>query len=88
MGGVKVEPSQFLLLAERNPDMFKKGQRFGAILGGGYYGYCQAEDIAQILIGGFWKNRVFFNADSDIAHFVNRFGRNAAEVLSAGQGDI
>ena len=68
--------------------MFKKGQRFGAGLGGGHYGYRQAEDIAQILICSFWKNRVFFNADSDIAHLVNRFGRNTAEVLSAGQSDI
>ena len=48
----------------------------------------EAEDVFRVFVGSFRKDRVLFEADGNVAHFVDGGSLDAAEVLHARQDDV
>ena len=68
--------------------MAQEAFRFFFVLGGRHDGDREAEDVLRILVRCFRKDRVLFEADGDVAHFVDGGSLDAAEVLHARQNDV
>src|SRR3989344_4804790 len=77
-----------LFVFQREADVTEENFGFFSALGGSDDGDGDAEDVLRIFVGGLGEYRLLFHAERDVAHFVYRFGRNAAKVLGARQDDM
>src|SRR6185503_13396052 len=73
---------------ERNPQELKESLAFFLVFSCGNKGYCQTENIPDILIRGLWKNGMLFDADSQVADIVHRGRRNTPKVFGAWKSHV
>ena len=59
------------LFLKRNAEVFEESGGFFFVLGSGNQGDSQTKDIAEIFIGCFRENSVFFDTDRNIADSVD-----------------